>query len=108
MRKTKEEKNLLEKLASGVLDGTVGRELVCGDYKKVYVGKYIKNGEPVSYREGEVSKFFNGKENEYISGKREEEYFDTEEKKLEFMQKFGWLIDDEDAKKYSAKFKGKV
>ena len=57
MRKTKEEKNLLAKLASGVLDGAVGRELECGGYKKVYVGKYIKNGEPVSYREGEGSKF---------------------------------------------------
>lgn len=57
MRKTKEEKNLLAKLASGVLDGAVGRELECGGYKKVYVGKYIKDGEPVSYREGEGSKF---------------------------------------------------
>lgn len=108
MRKTKEEKNLLAKLASGVFDGTVGRELVCGDYKKVYVGKYINNGEPVSYREGEESKFFNGKENEYIPGKREEEHFDTDEKKLGFMQRFGWLIDDENVKKYSAKFKSKV
>ena len=80
MRKTKEEKNLLAKLASGVLDGAVGRELECGGYKKVYVGKYIKDGEPVSYREGEGSKFFNGKENEYIPGKREEEHFDTDEK----------------------------
>ena len=108
MRKTKEEKNLLAKLASGVLDGAVGRILECGSYKKVYVGKYIKNGEPVSYREGEGSKFFNGKENEYIPGKREEEHFDTDEKKLGFMQRFGWLIDDEDAKSYSAKFKGKA
>ena len=47
-------------------------------------------------------------EDEHIPGKREEEHFDTEEKKLGFMQKFGWLIDDEDVKKYSAKFKGKV
>ena len=108
MRKTKEEKNLLAKLASGVLDGAVGRELECGGYKKVYVGKYIKDGEPVSYREGEGSKFFNGKENEYIPGKREEEHYDTDEKKLGFMQRYGWLIDDEDAKSYSAKFKGKA
>ena len=108
MRKTKEEKNLLAKLASGVLDGAVGRELECGGYKKVYVGKYIKDGEPVSYREGEGSKFFNRKENECIPGQREEEHFDTDEKKLGFMQRFGWLIDDEDAKRYSAKFKGKA
>ena len=107
MRKTKEEKNLLAKLASGVLDGAVGRELECGGYKKVYVGKYIKDGEPVSYREGEGSKFFNGKENEYISGKRTIQTCDTDDEKLEFMQKYGWLMDDDDAKAYSAKYKPK-
>ena len=36
------------------------------------------------------------------------EQIDTDEKKLGFMQRFGWLIDDEDAKRYSAKFKGKA
>lgn len=108
MRKTREEKNLLEKLYNGLLDGEVGREYVCGNYKKVYVGKFIKDGVPVSYREGEGSKFFNGKENVHIPGKRVEEHFDTDEKKLGFLQRFGWLIQDEDAKSYSAKFKGKV
>lgn len=107
MKKTREEQSLLKKLASGVLDGMVGNEKIYHGYKDVYCGKYIKNGIPVSYREGESTKFFNGKENEKISGKRDEEYFDTEDKKIDFLRRFGWLIDDEDVKKYSAKFKPK-
>ncbi len=105
MRKTSEEKNLLEKLASGVLDGMVGDERVYHGYKNVYCGKYIKDGEPVSYRQGESERFFNGKENERIPGKREEEHYDTDEEKLDFLQRYGWLIDDEEVKAYSAKYK---
>lgn len=105
MRMSNEEKYLLEKLASGVLDGMVGDERVYRGYKNVYCGKYIKNGEPVSYRQGESEKFFNGKENERIPGKREEEHFDTDEKKLYFLQRYGWLTDDDDVKIYSAKYK---
>ena len=41
MRKTNEEKGLLAKLASGVLDGMVGDERVYRGYKNVYCGKYI-------------------------------------------------------------------
>lgn len=107
MRKTNEEKSLLTKLTNGDLDGMVGDERVYTGYKNIYCGKYIKDGEPVSYRQGESSRFFNGKENELISGKREEEYYDTDEKKLEFLQRYGYLIDDEDVKAYSAKFKPK-
>lgn len=102
---TGEEKNLLKKLALGLLDGIVGRVFVYGGYSKVYCGKFIKNGIPCSYREGEGSKFFNGKENERIPGKREVETYDTDDAKLSFLQRYGWLIDDDDAKKYSAKFK---
>lgn len=105
MRKSSEEKRLLEKLENGELDGMVGDERVYRGYKNVYCGKYIKNGEPVSYRQGESDRFFNGKENETIPGKREEEHFDTDDRKLEFLQRYGWLIDDADAKAYSAKFK---
>ena len=105
MRKSNEEKHLLEKLASGVLDGMVGDERVYRGYKNVYCGKYIKNGEPVSYRQGESERFFNGKENERIPGKREEEHFDTDEKKLYFLQRYGWLTDDDDVRTYSAKYK---
>lgn len=107
MKKTSEEKGLLEKLASGLLDGMVGNERVYRGYRDVYCGKYIKDGEPVSYRQGESSRFFNGKENERLEGKREEEHYDTDEKKLGFLQKYGFLMDDEDVKTYSAKYKPK-
>lgn len=107
MKITKEEKNLLLKLASGILDGMVGDERVYRGYRNVYCGKYIKDGVPVSYREGESSRFFNGKENERIPGKREEEHYVTDEQKLNFLQRFGWLTDDDDVKAYSAKFKPK-
>jgi hypothetical protein len=107
MRRTAEEKNLLEKLASGVLDGMVGDEREYRGYKSVFCGKYIKDGEPVSYRQGESTRFFNGKENERIPGKREEEHYDTDDRKLEFLQRYGWLTDDEDVRAYSAKFKPK-
>ena len=105
MRRTTEEKNLIAKLASGVLDGMVGDEREYRGYKSVFCGKYIKDGEPVSYRQGESTRFFNGKENERIPGKREEEHYATDDRKLEFLQRYGWLTDDEEARTYSAKFK---
>ena len=107
MSRSSEEKNLLAKLASGVLDGMVGEEREYRGYKSVYCGKYIQNGEPVSYRQGESTRFFNGKENERISGKREEEHYNTDDLKLEFLQRYGWLTDDDEVKAYSAKFKPK-
>lgn len=100
-------KKLLEKLVSGVLDGMVGDEREYRGYKSVYCGKYIKDGEPVSYRQGESTRFFNGKENERIPGKREEEHYDTDEKKLGFLQRYGWLMEDKEVRAYSAKFKPK-
>lgn len=105
MKRTEEEENLLRKLASGSIDGMVGDERVYHGYKDVYCGKYIKHGEPISYREGESTRFFDGKENERISGSRTEEHYDTDDKKLEFLQKYGWLMDDDEVRAYSAKFK---
>lgn len=107
MKKTQEEKSLLAKLASGLLDGSVGDERVYRGYKKIYCGKIIKNGIPESYKVGESEKFFNGKENETIPGKREIDYYDTDERKLDFLQRYGWLMDDDDVKAYSAKYKPK-
>jgi len=107
MRRTREEKNLLAKLNNGVLDGMVGDERVYSGYSNVYCGKYIKDGVPVSYREGESSKFFNGKENERSPGKRTEERYETDDSKLSFLQQYGWLIDDNDSRAYSSKFKPK-
>ena len=107
MRRTEEEKNLLTNLASGVLDGMVGDEREYRGYRSVFCGKYIKDGEPISDRQGESTRFFNGKENERIPGKREDEHYDTDDRKLEFLQRYGWLTDDDDVRAYSAKYKPK-
>lgn len=107
MKRTAEEKSLLAKLASGILDGIVGDEREYRGYRSVYCGKYIKNGMPVPYRQGESTRFFNGKENEQVLGKREEVHYDTDDLKLEFLQRYGWLTDDDDVRAYSAKFKPK-
>lgn len=105
MKQTDEEKRLLEKLRKGELDGIVGDEKVYRGYSNIYCGKYIKNGTPVSYRTGESSKFFNGKENERIPGKSTKEVYETDEEKLLFLQKYGWLMDDIEVIAYSKKFK---
>ena len=105
MRRTAEEKRLLERLASGELDGPVGDDFVTGSYKKVYHWKMIKDGIPVFVRQGESTRFFNGKENEKILGKRTEQLFETDDEKLDFLQRFGWLMSDRETQAYSAKFK---
>lgn len=107
MSRTREEQSLLAKLASRVLDGMVGDEREYRSYKSVYCGKYIKDGVPVSYRQEESERFFNGRENERIPGKREEERYDTDDRKLEFLRRYGWLTDDEEVRAYSSKFKPK-
>ena len=84
---TVEEQSLLERLANGEFDGMVGNERIYSGRSNVYCGKYIRGGIPVSYREGESSRFFNGRENERIHGKRTEDFFDTNERKLEFLQR---------------------
>lgn len=105
MSRTTEENRLLERMANGEFDGPVGDDFVTGSYKKVYHWKMIRNGIPVFIREGESTRFFNGKENERIPGKRTEQLFETDELKLEFLQRFGWLMHDKEAIEYSAKFK---
>ena len=102
---TNEEQLLLAKLDSGKLDGMVGDEREYRGYSSVYCGKYIKSGIPIMYRQGQSTRFFNGRENERSPGKREEEHFDTPERKLQFLQRYGWLMDDPDVRAYSAKFK---
>jgi len=102
---TAEERNLLAKMESGDLDRIVGDEREYRGYRSVYCGKFIKDGIPVSYRQGQSERFFNGRENERIPGKREEEHFDTADRKLEFLQRYGWLMDDPDIRAYSAKYK---
>lgn len=102
---TVEEKNLLGKLTSGALDGFVGNSIKAG---KSTVWHAIKNGVPVMYKQGPSKRFFNGKENELIEGVLHTmKTWVTDEEKLQFLQKFGWLMKDADVSAYSAKFKNK-
>lgn len=101
---TNEEKSLLKKLASGALDGMVGDDLTTSGGSSVW--KSIKNGVPAMFKQGPSKRFFNGKENERIEGVLHTlQKWDTDDQKLEFLQKFGWLMKDKDVKSYSAKFK---
>ena len=72
------------------------------------VWKAIKNGLPALFKQGPEGKFFNGQENERYEGVlRTLQKWVTDDEKLQFLQKFGWLMQDADVKAYSAKFKPK-
>ncbi len=101
------EKDLLHRMASGQLDGLVGDDLITSGGSTVW--KAIKNGVPVMLKQGPGSKFFNGKENERIEGVLHVlQEWKTDDEKLFFLKKFGWLMNDEKVREYSALFKGKV
>ena len=103
---TNEEKKLLQKLASGELDGFVGNDVATSGGSTVW--KAIKNGLPAMFKQGPEGKFFNGQENERYEGVlRTLQKWVTDDEKLQFLQKFGWLMQDADVKAYSAKFKPK-
>lgn len=101
---TDEEKKLLKRLASGALDGLVGDDLITTGGSTVW--KSIKNGAPVMFKQGPGGRFFNGKENERFEGVLYTlQEWVTDDQKIEFLRKFGWLMKDEAVKIYSAKFK---
>lgn len=101
---TKEEKKLLKKLETGALDGLVGDEFFTSGGSSVWTE--IKNGIATRYKQGPTQKFFNNRENERIPGVLHTlQKWVTDEEKLGFLQKFGFLLDDEDAKNYIKKFK---
>lgn len=101
------EKIILEKLNKGLLDGLVGDDFVTGDYAKVTFRKIIKDGIPQILRFGADSKYFDNKENIRVPGKESVQLLETIAEKIEFLKKFGWLINDPDVKAYSALFKPK-
>ena len=103
---TKEEKNLLQKLASGALDGIVGDDLTTKGGSTIWTA--IKDGLPAMVKQGPGGKSFNGKENERYEGVLQTlQKWVTDDEKLQFLQKFGWLLKDSDVKAYSTKFKPK-
>jgi len=103
--RTPEEQNLLDKLASGILDGMVGDEREYRRYHSIYCGKMIRNGIPILYRQENPTRFFDGQKNHSSAANREEEAFDSDERKLEFLRRYGWLIDDKEVRAYSARYK---
>lgn len=99
---TKEESRLLERMANGELDGYAGD----WDAGKSRYVRMIKNGTPMVVRQGPGQRIFNGKENEWYEGKREvHEEWITDAQKIEFLRKYGWLMEDPEVTEYSAKFK---
>ena len=106
MAHSKLEKELLSKLASGALDGIVGDDFTTSGGSTVWMA--IKNGIPSQFKQGPSKKFFNGKENEWTDGVLHTlKKWASDDEKLAFLQKFGWLMKDESVKTYSALFKPK-
>lgn len=102
--RTDEEKALLQKLSSGELDGLVGNVIFTSGESTVWTE--IKDGNPVRYKKGPGGKIFDGKENIRYEGKKiTQEKWESDDEKLTFLQKFGWLIENDDVKNYSKKFK---
>ena len=106
MKITKEESNLLSRLAAGSFDGVIGRDLTTTGGSTIR--RIIKNGVPSLIKQGPSKRFFNGKENEIIGGTLHIlDECTTDQSKLDFLKKFGWLIKDTAVQAYSAKFKPK-
>lgn len=100
---TNEEEKLLEKMASGLLNGIVGDSWNVG---KSLAWRIIEDGIPREYKQGPGGRFFDGKENERYPGvKHLINEWTTDEQKLLFLQKYGWLMNDSEVCAYSAKFK---
>ena len=104
---TNEERILIAKLNTGELDGVVGDLLRTSGGSTVWTS--IKGGMPVRFKQGPGGKFFGGKENERFEGVLHiMAKWVTDEERLEFLRKFGYLMNDAAAKAYSAKFKPKM
>lgn len=80
-------KDFLKHLSDGAYDGGIKEEESNG----VSWGYYINEGTPVKYKEGKSSKFFDGKENTRSSGKVEKRYYESDEDKAEFIEKYGFM-----------------
>lgn len=101
------EKVILEKLDKGLLDGVVGDNdsFIVDD--AVLIIRFIRKGIPQKFIAHGEFEHFNGKENVRVSGRCYTEYFRTPDEKLFFLQKYGFLMDDPDVRKYSEFFSRK-
>lgn len=101
---TREEKNLIKKLNNKELDGYVGDEFYTKGGSMIWMT--IIDGIITRKKQGPTAKFFNGKETEKVPGKMHIlEKWESDNERVEFLQKFGWLINDEMVRAYSAKYK---
>lgn len=105
MNLTAEEIRLLDKLRRGELDGAVGDEREYRNYRRVLCGMKIEAGTPIAYRQWLPASSAPDRDQADDHEAREEKHYDTDEGKLEFLQRFGWLMGDEDVRAYSAKYK---
>ena len=104
MLRSRQERGLLAKLASGALDGFVGNGLTTSGGSTIWTE--IKDGIPVRYKKGPGGKLFDLRENERFGGTLHTlQTWRTDDEKLGFLRELGWLIDDVDVKGYSARFK---
>lgn len=104
MTLTNEEKELLSKMEQGKLDGCVGDDLMTSGGSIIW--QVVRNGVPTKFKQGPSRRFFNGEENERIEGVLHiEQEWVTDEEKVEFLRRYGWLMKDEAVKAYSAKYK---
>ena len=100
---TNEERDLLDKLNSGMLDGRVGDVYYVGNSS---VWKEIVDGVPTEYKKGPGGKFFNGKENEGYEGVLHvKKRWKSDKDKINFLRKYGFLMLDSAVRSYSGKFK---
>lgn len=95
----KHEKRLLYKLANGKFNGQVGTEVVL--HKKICYGTRIEDGNPVLYQRAESMICLNDIEIKDTSCSGRSKTFETDEDKLRFLQRYGWLIEDDDVKEFS-------
>ena len=106
IKRLEQERKLLKRMDAGELDGMVGDMFQTDGGSTVWT--IIKNGIPVRFKQGPGGKFFNGKENERYEGVLHTlAKWMTDEERLDFLRKFGWLIHDAAVNAYSAKFKPK-
>lgn len=107
MKITELENIIIEKLNKGLLDGPVGPDFNTGGHAIVTIRKFIVDGIPQIIRFGADRKYFDNKETIKIAGQKTVQLFESVADKLQFFQKYGFLLNDSDVKAYSALFKPK-
>ncbi len=105
MNFTELERSILTKLDKGMLDGVVGSDYRSKKNKDVIYRNIIENGVPKAIQLKPKDEFFDGRDKVIISDAETVVIFETDDEKLTFMQKYGWLMDDPDARFYSSFFK---